>query len=60
MEVAEILSDLVGEVDIEVMPREAHYPKRGGLNIEEARANLGYSPNYELEAGLAKMVDAYR
>ena len=60
VEVAEILSDLIGKVEIEIQPREAHYPKRGGLAIEEARSKLGYEPRYDLEHGLAKMVDAYR
>lgn len=60
VEVAEIISTLVGNVDIEIKPREAHYPKRGGLDITEARSKLGYEPNYKLERGLAKMIDAYR
>ena len=59
VEVAEILSRLVGDVEIILQPRESHYPKRGGLVIDEARCRLGYSPKFDLEDGLAKMVNAY-
>ena len=59
-EVADLLSKMIGDVEIEVRDREAHYPKRGGLSIECARARLGYEPAYDLESGLEKMVDAYR
>lgn len=59
VDAARILSEIVGDLDLTIQPREGHYPKRGGLDISKARQVLGFEPRFDLEEGLRVMVDAY-
>lgn len=59
VEVVEILEQLVGPIDHELLPPQGDYPRRGGMDISKARRLLGFEPTVSLEEGLGGMVDAF-
>ena len=52
LDAAHILKSLSPSLEITVGERDALYPSRGTLNIDKARALLGFDPRYSLERGL--------
>jgi len=55
-EFAQILSEMIPGVTMEIGPADEHRPKRGALDISKARELLGYNPEYSLEKGLEEYV----
>lgn len=59
-EYAEILAELVPNVQIVVRPRDQAIPQRGALDTTKARRLLGYNPRYSLADGLREYVEFVR
>ena len=51
LQAAEMVVGIVGRGSIEVKSKDADFPSRGALNIDKARARLGYNPKIDVEEG---------
>ena len=51
LEAAQMVVNIVGKGSIEVKDKDADFPSRGALNIDKARAKLGYDPKVDVEEG---------
>ena len=51
LQAAEMVVNIVGKGSIEVRDKDADFPSRGALNIDRARAKLGYDPRVDVEEG---------
>lgn len=51
-DVIDILKQNLGEFDIEINDDNSFYPKRGALDISNAKNKLGYNPLFSLEDGI--------
>ena len=51
LQAAEMVVGIVGRGSIEVRNKDADFPSRGALNIDRARAKLGYDPKVDVEEG---------
>ena len=51
LQAAEMVVRIVGKGSIEVKDKDADFPSRGALNIDRARAKLGYDPKIDVEQG---------
>lgn len=51
LQAAEMVVKIVGSGSIEVKDKDADFPSRGALNIDKARAKLGYDPKVDVEEG---------
>ena len=51
LQAAEMVVGIVGKGSIEVKSKDADFPSRGALNIDKARARLGYDPKVDVEEG---------
>ena len=51
LQAAEMVVGIVGRGSIEVRNKDADFPSRGALNIDRARAKLGYDPQVDVEEG---------
>jgi nucleoside-diphosphate-sugar epimerase len=49
-----MIVELVGKGAIECRDRDADFPSRGALNIDRARAILGFDPQVDVEQGFQK------
>ncbi|MFN3200754.1 MAG: NAD-dependent epimerase/dehydratase family protein [Bradymonadia bacterium] len=56
---AEVVKDLVPEVQIEVHPWDNSRPVRGTLSIDRARAQLGFVPQWPLSQGYRRYCEWY-
>ena len=54
LQAAGMIVELVGKGSIELRDKDADFPSRGALNIDRARAVLGYDPKVDVEAGFEK------
>lgn len=59
-EMADIVSELIPNVEIIEEASDASTAKRGSLGIDKARQVLGYEPQYSLEQGLVEYVNFVR
>jgi len=50
-EAAQMVVRIVGKGSIEVKDKDADFPSRGALNIDKARAKLGFDPKIDVEQG---------
>lgn len=57
LELAEIVTSIVGSGKIVKTERDASYPVRGSLDISKVK-ELGYKPRYNLEQGIIKYYDS--
>lgn len=57
LEAAEMIVKIVGSGTIEVRDKDADFPSRGALNIDNARSKLGYDPKVDVEEGFQKYYD---
>jgi nucleoside-diphosphate-sugar epimerase len=46
-----MIVEMVGQGSIELRDRDADFPSRGALNIDRARAVLGYDPRVDVAQG---------
>lgn len=53
-EAARMVVDIVGKGSIEIRDKDADFPSRGALNIDKARAKLGFDPKVDVEEGFHK------
>ena len=51
LEAAEMIVKIVGRGEINCKDKDADFPSRGALNIDRARAILGYDPRVDVEEG---------
>lgn len=51
LEAAELAVKIAGKGSINVRGRDLDFPSRGALNIDAARADLGYNPKVDMEEG---------
>ena len=51
LQAAEMIVKIVGQGTIECRDKDADFPSRGALNINKARAILGYDPKVDVEEG---------
>ena len=51
LQAAEMVVSIVGKGSIDVRDKDADFPGRGALNIDRARARLGYDPRVDVEEG---------
>tara|TARA_B100000401_G_C52731822_1_gene683967 strand:+ start:109 stop:1077 length:969 start_codon:yes stop_codon:yes gene_type:complete len=51
-DVIEILKSKIGDFQIEINQDKSFYPKRGTLDISNAKSKLGFNPKYNLEKGI--------
>ena len=51
LQAAEMVVGIVGRGSIEVRNKDADFPSRGALNIDRARAKLGFDPKVDVEEG---------
>lgn len=51
LQAARMIIDIVGKGSIELRDRDADFPSRGALNIDRARAVLGYDPQVDVAEG---------
>jgi UDP-glucose 4-epimerase len=51
LQAAEMIVKIVGKGTIECRDRDADFPSRGALNIDRARAILGFDPQIDVEQG---------
>lgn len=51
---AKMVVGIVGKGSIEIRDKDADFPSRGALNIDKARAKLGYDPKVDVEEGFQK------
>ena len=54
LEAAQMVVNIVGKGSIEVRDKDADFPSRGALNIDKARAKLGFDPKVDVEEGFHK------
>ena len=54
LQAAGMIVELVGKGSIELRDKDADFPSRGALNIDRARAVLGFDPKVDVEAGFEK------
>jgi len=59
-ELASVVGDIVGGVETVETEAAMTRPKRGALDIEKARRELGFEPDYSLEEGMQRYVDFVR
>jgi len=51
LEAAELAVRITGKGSIDVRGRDLDFPSRGALNIDAAKADLGYNPQVDMEEG---------
>jgi nucleoside-diphosphate-sugar epimerase len=51
VEVAQLAVDLVGQGTIQINPRDNQFPRRGQLNISQARRDFAFTPSIDIEQG---------
>jgi UDP-glucose 4-epimerase len=51
LQAAQMVVEIVGRGSIDVRDKDADFPSRGALNIDRARAKLGYDPKVDVEEG---------
>lgn len=54
LEAAELIVNMVGRGQVRVKDRDAEVPRRGTLNIDAARRELGYDPKIDIEEGFRR------
>ena len=57
LEAAEKIVSIVGQGKIEVRGKNAEFPSRGALNIDEARRDFGFDPQVSIEEGFHKQYE---
>ncbi len=56
LDAAQYLKSREPHLEIEILPADPLYPRRGALSIEKARRLLAYEPRYTLERGLDELL----
>jgi len=51
LQAAQMVVGIVGRGSIEVKDKDADFPSRGALNIDRARARLGFDPKVDVQEG---------
>ncbi|MEM8916418.1 MAG: NAD(P)-dependent oxidoreductase, partial [Pseudomonadota bacterium] len=58
-QMAEILSDILPDVEVRHKERDRLMPERGTLSIDKARALIGFDPSWPLERGFPEYIGWY-
>ena len=59
-DVIDILRKNLGDFNIEINDDTSFYPKRGALDISNAKLKLGYKPSFSLEDGIKDYINFLR
>lgn len=59
-ELAQVIGDVVGDVQTVETEARMSRPRRGALDVTKARTELGYEPAYSLEDGMRRYVEFVR
>jgi len=59
-EMAEILKDYFGKLDVKYVPKDKLMPDRGTLSVDKARDLIGYEPEFELKKGYLEYIEWYQ
>ena len=57
LDAANLAVKIAGKGTIEVKDKDADFPSRGALNIDQARKDFGYDPKVDVEEGFQKYYD---
>ena len=57
LDAANLAVKIAGKGNIEVKDKDADFPSRGALNIDQARKDFGYDPKVDVEEGFQKYYD---
>ena len=57
LDAANLAVSIAGKGNIEVKDKDADFPSRGALNIDQARRDFGYDPQVDVEEGFQKYYD---
>ena len=57
LDAANLAVKIAGKGNIEVKDKDADFPSRGALNIDQARRDFGYDPKVDVEEGFQKYYD---
>lgn len=57
LDAAKLAVKIVGKGSIEVRDKDADFPSRGALNIDNARRDFGFDPKVDVEEGFQKYYD---
>lgn len=57
LDAAKLAVKIAGKGTIEVKDKDADFPSRGALNIDQARKDFGYDPKVDVEEGFQKYYD---
>jgi nucleoside-diphosphate-sugar epimerase len=57
LEAAQLALKLAGGGTLVVKDKDADFPSRGALNIDQARKDFGYDPKVDVEEGFQKYYD---
>lgn len=57
LDAANLAVSITGKGTIEVKDKDADFPSRGALNIDQARKDFGYNPQVDVEEGFQKYYD---
>jgi UDP-glucose 4-epimerase len=60
LQAAGMIVELVGKGTIELRDRDADFPSRGALNIDRARALLGYDPKVDVAEGFENYYEWFK
>lgn len=55
--IAAYICELAGSGSYKIVDRDYDYPKRGALDIQKARTELGYHPKVNVQAGIKKLLE---
>lgn len=59
-ELAEVISNYVADVEMVEVETDVFRPKRGALDIDKAKQELDYQPEYSLEDGMEEYIEFVR
>ena len=60
LQAAGMIVEIVGQGSIELHDKDADFPSRGALNIDRARAVLGYDPRVDVAEGFENYYNWFR
>jgi nucleoside-diphosphate-sugar epimerase len=60
LDAAKLIVDIAGQGEIVVADRDARFPRRGHLDITQARTDLGYDPKVDITEGFTRYYEWYK
>jgi nucleoside-diphosphate-sugar epimerase len=60
LDAAKLIIDIAGQGEIVISNRDASFPRRGHLDITQARTDLGYDPKVDITEGFVRYYEWYK